>query len=576
MKRKIEIILGIVSNKLKKRLLLLLVLMLTVSVLEIFSIGAIIPLLNSLIDPDNIINLIPSNFPLEDFILNANDDDLRIATTLMFCLVILFSGLVKFYQSKSEIKISNQIGHEVGSLAFKSILNKEYEELLKENTNKTISNISIKIGIIVSGTILPMLKILSASTFLILVVTIPLIIYPKQTILSIIFLGSFYFLLSYIAKQKLLRNSEIINKEYDNQVISINESLKNIKIVILLGIQNIYLQIFKTIDKNVRIAKTSNDVISITPKIIFETTITMCLGIIACLYSISGNNLETLYPILGALVFVLQKSLPEAQKIYSGISSIRGTEKQFFEVFKIIEKENTKYTDDNTKPIIFKNHLYLENIYFSYRGSKKEILTNFNLTINKNDVIGIVGKTGSGKSTFIEVLLGLLRPRSGKIIVDNTIISNQNIKSYNKIFGYVPQKFFLIDDTIIANISLGQDDKEIDIERIRLACEISQISKKIESLEKKYETIIGEDGSMFSGGEKQRLAIARAIYHSPQILILDEATSALDRKTERELIESMNRNLSEMTILMVAHRLESLQFCNRIIEINNGQLKVIK
>lgn len=576
MKRKIEIILGIVSNKLKKRLLLLLVLMLTVSVLEIFSIGAIIPLLNSLIDPDNIINLIPSNFPLEDFILNANDDDLRIATTLMFCLVILFSGLVKFYQTKSEIKISNQIGHEVGSLAFKSILNKEYEELLKENTNKTISNISIKIGIIVSGTILPMLKILSASTFLILVVTIPLIIYPKQTILSIIFLGSFYFLLSYIAKQKLLRNSEIINKEYDNQVISINESLKNIKIVILLGIQNIYLQIFKTIDKNVRIAKTSNDVISITPKIIFETTITMCLGIIACLYSISGNNLETLYPILGALVFVLQKSLPEAQKIYSGISSIRGTDKQFFEVFKIIEKENTKYTDDNTKSIIFKNQLNLENIYFSYRGSKKEILTNFNLTINKNDVIGIVGKTGSGKSTFIEVLLGLLRPRSGKIILDNTIISNQNIKSYNKIFGYVPQKFFLIDDTIIANISLGQDDKEIDIERIRLACEISQISKKIESLEKKYETIIGEDGSMFSGGEKQRLAIARAIYHSPQILILDEATSALDRKTERELIESMNRNLSEMTILMVAHRLESLQFCNRIIEINNGQLKVIK
>jgi ABC-type multidrug transport system fused ATPase/permease subunit len=268
--------------------------------------------------------------------------------------------------------------------------------------------------------------------------------------------------------------------------------------------------------------------------------------------------------------------IPSVNRILSSLQIIRSSmpsiDNLYLEFTKI---ENTRnelnINKGNETAFNFENRVEIRNVNYNYLNVDKTTLKNINIIINKGDFIGIIGPSGSGKSTFIDIILGLLNPSSGEIFIDNFNIKT-NIRYWQKLIGYVPQNIYLIDDTIKANIAFGLNDEDISDYLLNKCIKSAQLHEFIMSLENGINTIVGERGARLSGGQRQRIGIARALYHNPEILILDEATSSLDNDTENRIMDDINQLKGNKTIILIAHRLSTLNNCDKIIKIINGEL----
>jgi len=264
--------------------------------------------------------------------------------------------------------------------------------------------------------------------------------------------------------------------------------------------------------------------------------------------------------------------LPLLQQIYFGISSIRGVKSSLNDVLELLRKPSKNYIDSSqVKPLKFNHHIKLEDVSFSYKGSKVGIFSGINLTIEKGDCIGLIGDSGCGKSTILDILMGLLLPTQGRLIVDGKKIDSNNIIQWRSNISHVPQSVFMTDDSIENNITFF-NQKVIDSSLISKAIEDSQLDYFINKLPNGLKTTVGEMGDKISGGQKQRIGLARAMYKNSDIYILDESTSALDEKTEEKIIQSINSISDEKTIIMVAHRTSTLKNCNKIYKLQNNQI----
>jgi ABC-type multidrug transport system fused ATPase/permease subunit len=265
--------------------------------------------------------------------------------------------------------------------------------------------------------------------------------------------------------------------------------------------------------------------------------------------------------------------MPAIQQIYSSFSSFTFTSASLDNLFFDL-KELELFEENKDKKILnHKKSINLKNVYFTYPNSQVPVLKNINLNIPAKSFIGIIGPTGSGKTTVVDIILGLLEPTKGTLEVDGKIITKKNVRSWQRTIGYVPQHIYLSDDTIAANIAFGIDSNDICQERVKKVSKIANIHDFIESeLPKQYKTIVGERGVRLSGGQRQRIGIARALYHNPQLLILDEATNSLDTETEMIIMNAINNLNKEITVIKIAHRLNTLENCDIIFKIENGHL----
>jgi ABC-type multidrug transport system fused ATPase/permease subunit len=267
--------------------------------------------------------------------------------------------------------------------------------------------------------------------------------------------------------------------------------------------------------------------------------------------------------------------MPALQEIFSAVTKIRFT----MPVLGLVEKSLNSAPEFASKVgkkqgvLKLKNNLCLKNISFRYFGSSFDALKNITLVVKANTTVGIVGPTGSGKTTLVDLVLGLLRPSEGKIYIDGEELNQDNLSTWQADIGYVPQSIYLSDDTIERNIAFGVPEHEIDFEQIKKVARLAQIDEFIESqLPKAYKTFVGERGVRLSGGQRQRIGVARALYHGPDLLVFDEATSALDDETEKALIDSIERLSGQKTILMIAHRLSTLERADQTIRIEKGMI----
>ena len=419
--------------------------------------------------------------------------------------------------------------------------------------------------------------ILTSQTILIFAIILLLIIINPIIALSTLLILSFSYIAIYLSIKKLLFDAgnerAISNKE---RFFALSETIGSIKEIKLRNLEETFLNRFAK-SSLILIKKTILvQAISDLPRYMIEA---IAFGgmIMLILVLMSKNiSIDQYLSLIALYTFAGYRLLPALQQVYAASTNLKSIDVPLENIFRdLYILKTTKKNSNNLSQIELKESLELKNINFKYPFSKKKVLKNISFKIQAFSKVGIIGLSGSGKTTVVDIILGLHDQLSGSILIDKVEINSSNKKSWQSNIGYVPQSIYLFDDSIAANIAFGLKNDEIDVNKIERAAKIANIHEFIvNNLEHGYNTKVGERGARLSGGQKQRLGIARALYHKPKLIIFDEATSALDNMTEREVMDAIKNINKETTVIIVAHRLSTIEGCDNILLFDKGELKI--
>ena len=545
---------------------------------EMINLTAVVPFLILLTNPDKVFEY-PIIKNLGYLFVLKNASELILPSTLFFALTALIAGLIKVISLWLNTKLSSVIGNDISKEVYKKTLLQPYSSIIKSNSADLINSITNNIFSTVK-VIERSLAILSA--FIVMTnLIIGLIIFNYSITFSvIIILFSVYITISYFTKIKLKSNSKKLTQNTRDQIKLSQESLGAIKDIIIFNSKNIYLDIYGKIDKRIRNLYAQNSFLGAYPKSVIESFSLIILILSSLLLRSKDGFREDTIVVMGLFALAAQKLIPNMQMIYSSLSSIRSNTEQARKIVDVLNKDISKqFALENFKKIEFKRNIKFENISFCYPDKGLKAIKNFNFEIFKGEKIGVMGPTGSGKSTFINIILGLLKPSKGLLLVDGKDIHDpyqtERLRKWQNSITYVPQSIYLVDSSIKENIAYGVPPELIDMDLIKRCAKYARINDFIESKEGSYESLVGERGIKLSGGQIQRIGIARALYKRSKIFIFDEATSALDFKTELEVINSIYDFDKSSTIILVTHRLNTIANCDRIIEIENSEIKKV-
>ena len=560
------------NSKHYRRLLILLLLMFLSAGAEVVSIGAVIPFLAVITSPE-IVFTYKSLIPFLDYFSLSSPEQLIFPAVILFATAAIIAGCFRLALLWSQTRISFSIGVDLCVIAYRNTLYQPYEFHVSKNTSEIISGISIKTEAVANNTILPIVNILSSSLSLTAILVTLFIIDPIVAIVSIVGFGLVYCIVVLYCNRKLRNESSKINVEQNRVIKELQEGLGSIRDILIDGSQKIHAEVYRTSDTRLRRAMGNIGILSGAPKYFVEAVGIAIVAFIAYWMTQQPRDANENLIILGAFAMGAQRVLPMIQQIYVGITSILGNSAALGDVIFLLNQPIPLNKSFQKNPNFkFQSSVVFKDVSFRYKSRNNEVIKNFNFKVLKGKHIGIVGETGSGKSTFLDILMGLLHPQSGQFLVDGVIISDENKRSWQAILGHVPQNIYLTDSSILKNITINIPKNEIDQKRLKFAVEVSQLQSVIKNLPFGLETIIGERGGLLSGGQRQRIGIARALYKNPEILILDEATNALDVKTETNLIKALKLIKSNITVFMVAHRLKTLKNCDEIIKIEDGKI----
>jgi ATP-binding cassette subfamily B protein len=347
-----------------------------------------------------------------------------------------------------------------------------------------------------------------------------------------------------------------------------SEGLGGIRDVILDGTHHVFDERFGTVEAALRRAQASNAFFGAAPRFIVEALGIVLLAALTLLLSTRPGGLQNYLPVLGALALGAQRMVPLLQQIYAGWAAFMNQGASLGDLLAILKLPAPKSPHSGaTAPLAFEREIALRGVAFRYPAADRHAVNDIELVIPRGARVGIVGKTGSGKSTLVDLLMGLLQPTQGVIEIDGRPLDDQSRRAWQKRIAHVPQAIFLSDGTIAENIAFGITATSVDPVRLRIAAQQAELADFIEGLPDGYETLVGERGVRLSGGQRQRIGIARALYKQADVLIFDEATSALDSKTESDVMKSIEALSSDLTIVIVAHRLSTLAFCSHIFDL---------
>jgi len=403
-----------------------------------------------------------------------------------------------------------------------------------------------------------------------------LIVNPKMTILSLFFFSILYFIVIKNTNKRLIINSQKVPVESTKLIKLLQDSLGGIRDILLDGTQEIYCKLYRNTESIVRKAQSDTLFISQSPRYVMESLGIIFVSILAYIMSLKSGGMDNAIPSLALLALSGQRLLPIFQQAYASLTSIKGNHASLVDILDFLDQKLPLYIESNfTENTEFNNSIEFKNIYFSYDKNNSWVLRDINLKIMKGERIGIIGSTGSGKSTLLDVLMNLLEPTHGFIEIDGVPLTSSNKRSWQLRIANVPQSVFLADLSILENIALGISKQYIDLDRAVFAAKKAQISDFIDMLPDGYNTVIGERGVRLSGGQRQLLGIARALYQKVDVIIFDEATSSLDNKKVQAIINSIYELGKDFTLLSIAHRITTLKECTRIYEIEDGTISRI-
>lgn len=488
--------------------------------------------------------------------------------------VLIISNSYAAFMTWQIIRFSKKQGHHLAVRLFSNYLTQPYLFFLNRNTADLGKNVLSEVERSVNGVILPGMQVLSKFVVTIFLCSFLLYLNPMLSISVIIVFGGAYALIFKLARHRLHQLGVVSTKVIFRRFKIANEAMSGIKDLKLHGSEQEFVNRFsKPSEAHANISSRSA-MISLLPRYALE--ITAFGGIIALVcYSISsGKNSGQIIPLISIYVLAGYKLLPALQQIYVNVTTIRYN----LPALEILitdlphSKGKKNFQQQKNEMLHFEKLLQVVSLRFYYPGVEEPVLDDVNLKIIPNTTIGLVGVTGSGKTTLIDILLGLLLPESGKITVDGTEITEQNFPAWQQYIGYVPQEIYLIDDTIERNIAFAIPDDTIDMDKVIEAAKLAELDSFIQTLPEQYQTQVGERGVRLSGGQRQRIGIARALYRNPKVLVLDEATSALDGITENIVMDAIHNLFHKKTIIMIAHRLSTVKECDVIHMMDKGRI----
>ena len=548
------------------------------TLLEVVSIGSIPVFVMMITDLDLILSKISQIHYLK-FILNFGHSKIVIFGAIALMLIFLFKNLflllLLFFQGKLLMRLRAKTSNNI----FRHYISLSYEKFINKNPAILIRTIESDIGN--SFTYIQSLLMFVRES-LILISLFLLLIFSNLLIssISILSLGVPVLIFYYLYRNKLKVKGKLLQIEIGKKLKIINQSLGSFKELKIMRSENFFLNNFQEINLNTEKLSFFNYMIISTPRLFLEVTALLSVAVVSAFLYIIDNNPQSIIPLISLLSVTAIRLIPALNVITSSLTTLRFKRPSFElivdeikELKKSLElqsKQNLNKENYNKK-FKFNNQISLENISFSYFDANKVAIENINFKVKKGSKVGIIGRSGAGKSTLVDLMLGLLKPQKGEIYLDNHKIDEVS-ESWQSQIGYIQQDIYLLDDTIKNNISFGVEKDKIDEKLINKVVKIAQLEKFINSLPNRLDTIVGNRGIKISGGEKQRVAIARALYNNPQIIILDEATSALDIDNENKILNEINENLSDKTMIVISHRNNTVKNCDIIFVMENGKI----
>ena len=569
-------LLYLLSSGERKSALLLLVMMLIMALLDMIGVASILPFMVVLTNP----SLIETNIFLDKlfqtlsvFGVENNQQFIFALGVLVLVLLILslvFKALTTYYQTRFVLMRE----YSVGKRLVKEYLYQPYTWFLNRHSADLGKTILSEVSGVIGNGLKPLLELIAKSLITIALIILLLLADPKLALIVGFSLGAAYLLIFSFVRSFLNQIGKDRLKNNQLRFTAVAEAFSAVKEVKVGGLEQTYIERFSNSAKTFAQNQASASVVALLPRFALEA---IAFGgvMLLILYLIKQTgNFNNALPVISLYVFAGYRLIPALQQIYTSFTKLTFFGPGLDNIYN--DLKSLKKFDSNHKQDIlsFNKVINLKNVYYSYPNASRTALQNISLSIPAKTIIGLVGVTGSGKTTTVDIILGLLEAQKGTLEVDGQVITKKNLRAWQQSIGYVPQHIYLSDDTVAANIAFGRDSKYINQEAVAKASKIANLHDfVINELPKQYQTTIGERGVRLSGGQRQRIGIARALYHNPKVLIFDEATSALDSLTERAVMDAVNNLGKDKTIILIAHRLSTVKKCDKIFLLENGKIK---
>lgn len=557
-------ILALLPPRLRRLLVALAMLMLLGAMAEVVSLGAIVPFLTVLVDHEGAARL-----PVVGGWLSAQPLlEQRLWVGGGFMLGLALAAMMRIVLLWANNRFTQAAGFALSRSAFAKMLSQPYDWHTQHNSSEHIANLD-RVNSFVARNISPMLNLLTSTILGIGILAMLFMTHTEIMLGLVLGIAAFYGLVVRLTRNLLLKNGHIINRAASERVRVLQESLGGIRDVILENSYSVHQRRFEREEIAVRTAVQQNEWVGQLPRYLLEFIGMAAIVTIAT--TIAIREKEYAITTLGLIAFGSQKLLPLAQQIYYAWGTLKIAGPARKDVLRVLALPEHKL-ETGQKALVFNQGTELIGVSYSYPGHRTEVLKDIDLRIPRGARIGVVGPSGGGKSTLIDLIMGLLTPSRGEMCIDAEPLREDNISQWRKRIAHVPQSIYLLDASVRENIAFGVALDDINNARIERCVAMAQLTETIGNLPAGLDTVVGERGILLSGGQRQRIGIARALYREADVLVLDEATSALDNETEQRVISALQEIGPEVTVLMVAHRLTTLAQCDRIVHVVNGRI----
>ena len=568
-------LLSLLSKDEKLKLILVFIGVLIMGFLELAGIGSIMPFLTVASNPEMVTTnkYLSWAYELMGF---QSVDSFLFALGIGAALFILVSNAMKALVMYMNKRYTTMRQHYLSLRLFRQYIYRPYTFFLNRNSSELMKNILGEVNTLIRGALMPLLDLFTSIVVTLLIIAMMVVVDPVLALISFLAIGGIYGGIYMVVKRYLNTLGKRKIESNRMRYKKVSEALGGIKDVKVLGRENFFLKEYSPPSiENAKVQVTSALIGSI-PRYILEVVAFGGILLIVLYMMRTMGNFQEAVPVIGLYAFAAYRMMPAVQKIFADIAKLRTN----LPVVELIhenlgdwetEEKKIKERRRGLKPLDFNRDLLLEGIRFSYPGGETPVIKDQTFLIKKDTTVGLVGPTGCGKTTTVDIILGLLDPQIGQLLVDGTKVTQDNVRAWQRQIGYVPQHIYLSDDTVARNIAFGMPEKLVDTAAVETAARIANIHDFIvNEMPKGYETVVGERGIRLSGGQRQRIGIARAMYPNPAVLVLDEATSALDGLTEAAIMDAIHTLSHKKTIIMIAHRLATVRECDVIFAMDHG------